>query len=86
MYRINDSDTRMPIIILGVSYAFKENRAKAIAMFNKALEIQPDHLLAEHTKKLIEAENNPCYKNIERRKHPWKSRAHWIYFPNKVSL
>ena len=39
---------------LGVSYAFKENAQKAIEMFNKALDIQPDHLLAGHAKKLIE--------------------------------
>jgi hypothetical protein len=39
---------------LGVSYAFKENQAEALAMFNKALEIQPDHVLAGHAKKLLE--------------------------------
>ena len=44
----------MPFIILGVAYGFKENGEKALEMFNRALEIQPDHLLAGHGKKLIE--------------------------------
>jgi hypothetical protein len=38
-----------------VSYAFKEKADKALEMFDKALEIQPDHLLAGHAKKLIES-------------------------------
>ncbi|MFL6555951.1 MAG: tetratricopeptide repeat protein, partial [Bacillus sp. (in: firmicutes)] len=39
---------------LGVTYAFQENSAKALEMFSKALDIQPDHLLAGHAKKLLE--------------------------------
>jgi tetratricopeptide (TPR) repeat protein len=39
---------------LGVAYGYKEEGKKAIAMFEKALQIQPDHLLAGYGKELIE--------------------------------
>ena len=42
---------------LGVAYGYKENGEKALEMFNRALEIQPDHLLAGHGKKLIEGQD-----------------------------
>ena len=39
---------------LGVAYGYKEDAQKALEMFNRALVVQPDHLLAGHGKKLIE--------------------------------
>ena len=39
---------------LGVAYGYKEDGDKALQMFEKALEIQPDHVLAGHGKDLIE--------------------------------
>lgn len=42
---------------LGVAYGYKEDGEKALEMFNRALEIQPDHLLAGHGKKLIEGQD-----------------------------
>jgi tetratricopeptide (TPR) repeat protein len=41
---------------LGVAYGFMEDGKKALEMFEKALEVQPDHLLAGYGKKLIEKE------------------------------
>lgn len=34
----------------GVAYAYKENREKALEMLDKAIDIQPDHMLALHAK------------------------------------
>lgn len=42
---------------LGVAYGYKEDGEKALEMFNRALEVQPDHLLAGHGKKLIEGQD-----------------------------
>lgn len=39
---------------LGVAYGYKEDGKKALEMFDRALVVQPDHLLAAHGKKLIE--------------------------------
>jgi len=39
---------------LGVAYGFKEEKNKSIEMFDKALEIQPDHILAGHGKQIME--------------------------------
>ncbi|MCX8047792.1 MAG: tetratricopeptide repeat protein, partial [Anoxybacillus gonensis] len=39
---------------LGVAYAYKDDPQTAHAMFEQALAIQPDHLLAGHGKKLME--------------------------------
>lgn len=41
---------------IGVAYGYKENGVKAMEMFEKALEIQPDHMLAGYGKKLLEKE------------------------------
>lgn len=43
---------------LGVAYGYKEDGEKALRMFNRALEVQPDHLLAGHGKKLIEGNDS----------------------------
>jgi Tfp pilus assembly protein PilF len=42
---------------LGVAYAFKEDATKAKEMLERALTIQPDHLLAGHALTIIN-ENN----------------------------
>lgn len=39
---------------LGVAYAYKDNANKALEMFNKALDIQPDHMLSANGKKQME--------------------------------
>lgn len=39
---------------LGVAYAFKEDRKTALDMLNKALDIQPDHMLSIRAKQLLE--------------------------------
>ena len=52
-----DSQHADAIYNLGVAYGYKENGDKALEMFNRALEIQPDHLLAGHGKKLIEGQD-----------------------------
>jgi hypothetical protein len=41
---------------LGVSYAFKDCPEKALEMFTETVEIQPDHLLAGHAKRLLEGQ------------------------------
>jgi tetratricopeptide (TPR) repeat protein len=38
---------------LGVAYAYQENRDKAIEMLDKALDVQADHMLAAHAKKIL---------------------------------
>ncbi|MCM3663890.1 tetratricopeptide repeat protein [Mesobacillus subterraneus] len=52
-----DSQHADALYNLGVAYGFKEDGEKALEMFNRALEIQPDHLLAGHGKKLIEGQD-----------------------------
>jgi tetratricopeptide (TPR) repeat protein len=39
---------------LGVAFGFREDAKKALLYFNKALEAQPDHVLAGYGKKLIQ--------------------------------
>lgn len=44
---------------LGVAYAgHLEDAERALAMFNRALEVQPDHMLAGYGKKMIEKAND----------------------------
>lgn len=38
---------------LGVAYAYTENKEKSLEMLDKALEVQHDHILAAHAKKII---------------------------------
>lgn len=41
---------------LGVAYGFQENAEKAMQMFERALEINPGHILAGHGKKVMESQ------------------------------
>lgn len=41
---------------LGVAYVFEDNNEKALALFKKATEIQPDHFLAGNGVRLLEQE------------------------------
>ena len=41
---------------LGVAYVFEENNEKALTLFKKATEIQPDHFLAGNGIRLLEQE------------------------------
>jgi tetratricopeptide (TPR) repeat protein len=39
---------------LGVAYAYLEKKDEALEMLGKAIDVQPDHMLALHAQKLIQ--------------------------------